>query len=281
MSEHPPVILFSTPSNNPDEYQKEKKEAEKHFVVLDSRMKIFRGDLVIGRYSVLPCYRELEYDLFLTGSKLINSHRQHRYVADIQNWYYDLTHLTPKTWFRMEDVPDTIGPCVLKGETNSKKFLWSSHMFAKNKQEAIETMIRLQMDGFVGQQQICIREYVHLVELAERSFSNQPPITLEYRFFCCRGKIVCGGYYWSNHMEEVRDKLEIDLPAGAVEVVTKALSVIGNKVEFVVVDVAKTLSGDWIVIELNDAQQSGLSECSPKQLYSNLKKILWTYKPPS
>jgi len=41
-----------------------------------------------------------------------------------------------------------------------------------------------------------------------------------------------------------------------------------------VVDVARTESGEWIVIELNDGQQSGLSDNDPDQLYSNMKKML-------
>jgi hypothetical protein len=35
--------------------------------------------------------------------------------------------------------------------------------------------------------------------------------------------------------------------------------------------VAKTQSGEWIVIELNDGQMAGLSDNDPSVLYHNLK----------
>jgi len=48
---------------------------------------------------------------------------------------------------------------------------------------------------------------------------------------------------------------------------------VGNKSNFYVIDVAKTQSGEWIVIELNDGQFSGLSAIDPNDLYMNLKTV--------
>ena len=45
-----------------------------------------------------------------------------------------------------------------------------------------------------------------------------------------------------------------------------------------VVDVAKTASGEWIVVELNDGQQSGLSCCNPIELYSNISRVLTLHR---
>jgi hypothetical protein len=44
---------------------------------------------------------------------------------------------------------------------------------------------------------------------------------------------------------------------------------------FYVVDVAQTEKGDWIVIELNDGQQSGLSDNSPVALYRWLLEAVY------
>jgi hypothetical protein len=44
--------------------------------------------------------------------------------------------------------------------------------------------------------------------------------------------------------------------------------------DYYVIDVAKTESGEWIVVELNDGQMSGLSENNPDTLYGNLKQVL-------
>ena len=42
------------------------------------------------------------------------------------------------------------------------------------------------------------------------------------------------------------------------------------KVPFLAIDVAKTASGDWIIIEVNDGQESGYSEVNPFVLWRNI-----------
>ena len=43
---------------------------------------------------------------------------------------------------------------------------------------------------------------------------------------------------------------------------------------FFVLDVAETASGEWIVVEVNDAQMSGLSGVDPAKLYANMANVL-------
>jgi hypothetical protein len=45
-------------------------------------------------------------------------------------------------------------------------------------------------------------------------------------------------------------------------------------VPFFVLDLAETEAGDWILIEVNDAQQSVPSEHDLGELYGNLKSAL-------
>jgi hypothetical protein len=42
------------------------------------------------------------------------------------------------------------------------------------------------------------------------------------------------------------------------------------RVPFLVVDIARTASGDWIVIECNDAQEAGYVGLSPAVLWNNI-----------
>jgi len=222
---------------------------------------------VVGRYSVLPFYKELEEDLRDAGSTLINSHREHRFVADLQNYVGILDELTPKTWTQLSDVPDSGGPFVVKGETNSRKDKWSTHCFARNKTEAIEVAQVLMADGLIGQQQIYVRQFVELETFLVDPINKQP-ITREFRFFFLRGKPLVGGYYWSNYLEDLN---AVGIDPKASEVPQEFLLQVGNRVKdhvtFVVVDVAKTMDGRWIVIELNDGQMSGLSCIPPEDLY--------------
>jgi hypothetical protein len=53
--------------------------------------------LVIGRYSVLPFYREVEADLAVNGCKLINSFAQHCWIANFE-YYRHFKDVTPETW---------------------------------------------------------------------------------------------------------------------------------------------------------------------------------------
>lgn len=64
--------------------------------VTDSRVGL-SNTLVVGRYSVLPFYQELEKDLISQGSRLINSYEQHKYIADFE-YYHDIKDLTPETF---------------------------------------------------------------------------------------------------------------------------------------------------------------------------------------
>jgi len=240
---------------------------------------------VIGRYSVLPYYKELCEDLALYDARLINSLRQHVYIADVMQWAaHELEGLTPRTWTDRElhNLPDDGTSFVLKGQTNSHKFLWNTHMFAKNKSAAIQVYCRLQDDRMISTQGIYAREYVplktHFISL------HGLPITEEFRFFVCCGKILSGGYYWSNFSDEFPDGPPdpADVPK---EFLADVIERIGDRATAYALDVAQTQEGGWIVVEINDLQMSGLSDNDPVELYGNLRNVMdhvypyWTQIP--
>ena len=260
-----PVILF----RNGFSEQKELEICKKYFKTVKYRSEIPENSLVIPRYSALPYYKELEQDVKNLGSKLINSYREHRFVADISNWYLELEEYTPKTWFSFDKVPRNM-PLVLKGETNSMKFSWDTHMYAKDKNHALSTYLRLQKDMLIGSQSIVVREYIPLRRVSESITSSHPPFSKEYRFFILNGKIIAGGFYWSSLEESITDKYSIDeVPQSFIK---KVINSTKDRIPFYVIDVAETKRGDWIVVELNDGQMSGLSCIDYDLFYSNLKK---------
>lgn len=246
----------------------EEEAIRPHLELWRHRTEVPMNSLVIGRYSVLPFYKELEEDLYNLGSELINTYNQHLYVADLKNWYADLQGLTPRTWDWAVDCPDI--PLVVKGETNSRKDMWKTHMYAKNRGEAIQVMLRLMEDSLISTQKIYFREYVELHKLGE--CLSGKPITEEYRFFVLDGKILSAGFYWSSHVADLK---EVPDPRCVPETfLREVLTRIKDKVRFVVVDIARKADGGWTVIELNDGQMAGLSENDPKILYANLAKQL-------
>jgi hypothetical protein len=247
--------------------EEEKQVAAKYFDIVERRTAVPPGSLVIPRYSALPYNEELEKDIEALHGQLINSHAEHVYIANLRNWYYHIAEYTPRTWFYLDQIPDE-GPFVLKGATNSRKHQWSTHMYAENKQEAIEVYTRLAEDGFVGVQPIYVREYVPLRKLCDPVGFKAPPVAEEYRFFVLDGKILASGFYWSNNLDTIEEPVDPDfVPRGFLE---EVISCVKDHIRFFVVDVARTAEGNWIVIELNDGQQSGLSAAAPDDLYKAL-----------
>lgn len=254
--------------------QAEKEEAERHFQVIERRTLIPSNRLVICRYSALPYYKELEEDVKELGSQLINSYNQHLFVADMKNWYPILEEYTPMTWFTLAEVPYGSGPFVLKGATNSKKNQFFTHMFAKDKREAIEVFGRLSDDGFVGYQSIYIRQYARLRKLCAPITSNSPPVSEEYRFFVLDGRILCGGFYWSEYLDAIPEKEQIGINQVPLNFLQEVVDLVAPHIRFFVLDVARRFDDHWIVIELNDGQQSGLSSISLAELYAPLAAML-------
>jgi hypothetical protein len=259
------------------DWRAEEGIARKYFKCTKSRIEIKPNQLVIPRFSALPFYREQEYDITLAGAKLINSYAQHRYCADLKNYYLDLQGITPYLYYSLQDLPEN-GPFILKGETNGRKFLWSTHMYAETKQDAIRVHSRLQEDSMLQYQDILIRQYIPL-----QTFFIAPrglPITREYRFFFYKSKVLAGGYYWSNYYDDIIETGEVldpkEVPDSFLQDVANRIqsSTTGTPPNFYVVDVAKTTDDKWIVIELNDGSMSGLSMVNPEELYSKLKQEL-------
>lgn len=246
----------------------------------------YTGNLVIPRYSVLPYAQDMFREFEIAGLTSINTLEQFLYTADIEQWYEDLEGLTFRTWFDISRLPDVFAPehgYVLKGETNSKKHLWNTHMRAANKTEAIQVMCRLQDDSLVGTQKIVAREYVPLVTYLEGP--QGIPISNEWRCFCLGRKVLATGYYWHNYTDTsgryvyTGDAIDIEpvFTQDAAKVVDEACRILGEKhgdLFFYVLDVAQTVDHGWKIVELNSGEMSGLACVDPGQLYYSLNREL-------
>lgn len=252
-----PQILFRQNKDNEEELR---AIIHAGFDVTRSRNKTY-GDITVGRYSVLPYYKELENDLFYNDSQLVNSYDQHKYIASFE-YYEDIKEYTPKTWFSLEDVPENEGPYVVKGCTNSRKHQWNTMMFAETKRKAVEIACDLQADSLIGEQDIIVRQYVPLEKVDEGI--NGLPMSNEWRFFFYKKKMLSHGFYWVN--TDKRGSMDF----GGLVFAQGIANIVSEKVNFFVIDIAKTQEGKWIVVELNDGQMSGLSDNDPNVLYKNL-----------
>ena len=260
-----PVILFRERHEVKDMLLNRPTEssiAKKYFEVKNSRVGIV-DSLVIGRYSVLPFYHELEQDLNLQGSRLINSRFEHQYVANF-DYYEDVKDLTAKTWFTLAEIPKT-GPYFLKGRTNSRKEQWNKS-FAKDYQEAVSLYCELENDPLINEQGTIIREYLPL-KILDHGL-NGTPFANEWRFFFYRDNLLAHGFYW------VQSEVIGEMDSAGLDFSKKVAERLSSNVNFFVVDIAQKLDGSWVLIEVNDGCMSGLSSIDPDQLYSNLRKFI-------
>jgi hypothetical protein len=234
---------------------------------VEYRSLIPENQLVVGRYSVLPFYKELERELELKGSKLVNSFEQHLYIADIINWYSDLKEYTPATYNTWYNLPQ--GSYVLKGKTNSRKHQWNELMFAPTVEDVPIIANRLYNDTFISDQEIIVREYIPLKQFT--TAINGLPITNEWRAFYYKQNLLSIGFYWSNFEEHKPYEYP---PLDAITLLNEVSKIVSQNTNFYVLDIAQTKKGNWILIEINDAQMSGLSCNTAEDLYSNLANVI-------
>ncbi len=262
-----PIILYRAGDHTDEE---ELEAAREHFEVTTTRARIPTGRLVVPRYASLPFHRELEEDVAYLGSRLINSTEQHNWVADIRNWATrggKLDGMTPATYTTWAGLPE--GQYVVKGTTSSRKGQWSTRMFCPTVGDIPRVAASLLDDQLIADQGVVVRDYVPL-----RRFGtgiNGMPISNEWRVFGLDGKILDYGYYWASEPQYERSAT---FPEKALFFVEKALKRIGKRVPFVVVDVAETEAGGWIIVELNDGCLSGLSMIPPGRFYGKLARAL-------
>lgn len=257
-----PTILFRSDFSRG--LETEANIASKYFTVYSQRTSC-KANYVIGRYSVLPYYQELERDINANKSRLINSYDQHIYIANML-WVKDITD-TPTTWYDHNFYLAPEGAYVVKGRTNSIKAKWNTMMFAENKKQALNIAGELSSDSLIGPQMIVYRQYIPL-KTYEVGI-NGLPFTHEFRLFYYKNKLLTSGYYWSI-AEDTDHVIDQEGLAFAQSVADK----VSKKVNFYVLDVAQDLNGKWWLIEINDGQMSGLSTCDPTELYKNLQKEL-------
>src|SRR5690606_24663469 len=145
-----PVVLFR--SDNSQEQNDELAVASKYFPVVRYRSEVAAGALVVPRYSALPYFHELVFDLDRIGARPINSLREHSWVASF-DYYQELREFTARTWLEHElPYADYDGAFVVKGRTNSRKHRWNKLMFAEDRREAVRIASELANDPLIGPQ---------------------------------------------------------------------------------------------------------------------------------
>jgi ATP-grasp domain, R2K clade family 3 len=221
----------------------------------------------IGRFGAISNYDELYAQLAAEGILLIHSPQQYLLASELTHWYPLIEGLTPKSlWYSeppsFESLAQILGlPLFLKGsrQTSRHRAALSIINSAAEHARAIEIYA---VDPILQWQELVYREFVKLRPVPSAP-TEKIPASFEFRSFWWRGNCVGAGQYWSTNydwnQEEKRAALAI-AQAAALRL----------NLPFVVIDIAQTITGEWIAIECNDAQESGYGAVSPFTLWQNI-----------
>ena len=225
---------------------------------------------VLLHIGAIEDYAGIENMMEQMGMKLLIHEAEHLRCSTIEGWYSALKDKTPFTRIYDELPPvdellkDFTFPVFIKGnqQTNRHK---KSQCIIENK-EAYEVLRNeWYRDNVLSWQKVAVREYVPLQTIDETSYPDMVPISYEFRFFYFEGNCMAYGPYW--YMGP-----KYSLCEDEVEEVLKLTDWAADRlgVTFPAIDVAKTASGEWIIIEVNDAQESGFVGVNPIVLWKNI-----------
>lgn len=214
-------------------------------------------------------YRRLEAD----GIRLIHSPHQHLLCSQLPNWYPLLADLTPRSkWY--DDVPeakqisaDFDWPVFVKGVRQTSHHRKSLSIIESP--EAFQQAMQVyRQDPILRWQRIVCREYVPLRPVGEANLEDRIPNSFEFRTFWWNGQLVGYGRYWWEQEPYGMTEVEKAAALGVAQEAARRLSV-----PFLVIDIAQSAEGKWIIIECNDAQESGYAGASPIGIWQNIVQV--------
>ncbi|MEP7037033.1 MAG: ATP-grasp domain-containing protein [Acidobacteriota bacterium] len=144
-------------------------------------------------------------------------------------------------------------PLILKDFVKSRKHEWNEACFipsASNRQE-VERVVNkfIELQGEDLNEGLVFREFIEFQPLVAHSKSKMP-LTKEFRLFFLDGELFDYFNYW-----EEGDYGEIKPPE-------HIFSDVAGKIQsrFFTMDIAQTISGEWLIVELGDGQVAGLPD---------------------
>lgn len=239
-------------------------------------------ELLYRGWMLKPKQYSMLYEALLQKNyRLVNSPGQYQNCHYLPDSYQFIKGLTPKTvWLKLSNQsldsdklfkaiePFGKAPLIIKDFVKSQKHYWDTACFipsAADKDKVlsvISTFLELQDTDL--NEGLVIREFIELNDLTIHSKSGMP-LKEEYRLFFVEGKLVGCYDYWEEGEYAADTQPPLDF-----------FTRIARKVDshFFSMDIAKTKGGEWIIIELGDAQVAGLPDkVNRNEFYQRLKSL--------
>ena len=193
---------------------------------------------------------------------LINTPEQYAHCHLLPLSYAEIEPYTPKTiWvpvaeFALADLaayllPFGDSPIIVKDYAKSRKHEWAQACFmpsaadTRAAAQVVQTFLSRQGSDFTGG--LVFREFEEFESLTMHPQSGMP-LTREFRLVFLDGELLLSSRYW--------DSGEYTGETPPREMFTQIALTIPSR--FFTMDVAKTKTGDWRIIELGDAQVAEL-----------------------
>ena len=223
----------------------------------------------ILRIGAIGDYRAEYENKLKIGLRLINDPEQHLMASELEHWYPLLEDLTPRS-FLFDKLPEVSEiqrlfswPVFIKGSRQTSKHS-AKLSIARDPVEYASIVNEYTKNPILHWQKPVVRQFVEL-EPIEGNVPNQVRPSKEYRSFWLNGECVGWGRYWY----QVPNYESRDIKEG-LAIASKAVTRL--QVPFIVIDFAKTADGRWIIIECNDAQESGLVGIDARNVWREVVK---------
>lgn len=222
-------------------------------------------------------YEQLYDALERKNAVLVNSPAEYRNGHYFPYSYEVIKHATPKSvWLEIGELSSGFDvlfekmslfqdkPVLVKDYVKSRKHEWEEACYIPDAsdQQRVQTVVQ----NFINRQDsdlnggVVIREFIELEQLIRHPISGMP-LSNEYRLFFLDHKLLQCIAYWDEAVYQQ------DIPR--LDPFIELAKGVGSR--FFTMDIAKTTSGEWTVIELGDGQVSGLSNHADlRQFYRSI-----------
>lgn len=220
----------------------------------------------IARVGLIADYAEVYTRLADQGLVLINSPEQSQRANDLSVWAPRLGTLTPKSLVFQGDVDvgrveEELGYPLFVKTVQQTLGHRRDLAFVDDRASLLRSIAAYRSASTLAGQALAIRQRVPLRLVPDVIPEGRVPTALEVRVFVLEGVIVGLGAYWSGVAMPLTEALEAPIRALALEAYARL------EVPFLAVDIAQHEDGSWLVIETNDAQESGYAQIDAEGLW--------------
>ncbi len=243
---------------------------QKHFAC--NHPLYYNGEIMaIGRIGATNDYPKRYNDFLDYNIRLIHSPEEYLKTSFLPHWYPIIEKYTPRSiWYdtfpSLSEIEKHFDfPIFIKGERQTNRHARNKSII-NNPKELEELKIIWANDPILHWQKIVVREFISL-QLVVPDNGIAMPKAIEFRTFWWKNQCVSIGNYWTAEKYQISESDQ----AAMLQIAQKTANLIDTS--FLVIDMAKTQNGDWIVIELNDGQEAGYAGNNPFMLWTNVLNI--------